>query len=126
MLPEQSNPAVSFAGARSIPRSEPIKQNIAVWRTGAAYDLFGSGRTAVKASYSRYGLQVGIDRVTTVNPLATGNRTCPWVDANGDGRFQATKSHGACSGFSGGVQHVLRSRRRRLAVFRRGDGWRRA
>ena len=103
ILPAQSNPAGQFAPAREIPRSEPIKQNIGVWRTGAAYDLFGNGQTALKASYSRYALQVGIDRVTAVNPLATGNRTCPWGDANGDGRFQANEITGACSGFSGGV-----------------------
>jgi Carboxypeptidase regulatory-like domain/TonB dependent receptor len=103
ILPAQSNPAGQFAPARDIPRSEPIKQNIGVWRTGAAYDLFGNGETALKASYSRYALQVGIDRVTAVNPLATGNRTCPWNDANGDRRFQADEITAACSGFSGGV-----------------------
>ena len=103
ILPEQSNPAGQFAPARSIDRSEPIKQNIGVWRTGAAYDLFGNGETALKASYSRYALQVGIDRVTAVNPLATGNRTCPWNDANGDRRFQANEITAPCSGFSGGV-----------------------
>ncbi len=112
ILPEQSNPAGQFAPERSIPRSEPIKQNIGVWRTGAAYDLFGNGRTALKASYSRYGLQVGIDRVTAVNPLATGNRTCPWGDANGDGRFQANEITGAVLGIQRRRQHVLRSRRR--------------
>ena len=103
ILPAQSNPAGQFAPARSIERSEPIKQNIGVWRTGAAYDLFGNGETALKASYSRYALQVGIDRVTAVNPLATGNRTCPWNDANGDRRFQANEITAACSGFSGGI-----------------------
>ena len=46
-----------------------------MWRTGASYDLTGNGRTALKASYSRYGLQVGIDRVTAVNPLSAGSRT---------------------------------------------------
>jgi hypothetical protein len=63
----------------------------------------GSGRTALKASYSRYGLQVGIDRVTAVNPLSAGSRTRPWNDANGDGRFQAVEITGACSAFGGGV-----------------------
>ena len=111
ILPEQSNPAGQFAPARSIQRSEPIKQNIGVWRTGAAYDLFGNGQTALKASYSRYALQVGIDRVTAVNPLATGNRTCPWNDANGDRRFQANEITGCVLGIQRRRQHLLRGRR---------------
>jgi hypothetical protein len=75
-----------------------------VWRAGAAYDLTGTGRTALKASYSRYALQVGIDRVTSVNPLSNGSRTCPWSDPNGDGIFQESEVNTAqCGAFSGGV-----------------------
>jgi hypothetical protein len=103
ILPEQSNPGGPFVAARSVEKQEVIDQKLAVWRTGAAYNLTGSGRTALKASYSRYGLQVGIDRVTAVNPLSAGSRTCPWGDANGDGRFQAAEITGPCSAFSGGV-----------------------
>lgn len=103
-LPEQSNPAGRFSQARSIPETEVINQNIAVWRAGAAYDLTGDGRTALKAGYSRYGLQTGIDRVTSVNPLGDGSRTCPWSDPNGDGRFQESEVNVAqCSAFSGGI-----------------------
>ncbi len=104
VLPEQSAPAGRFAPARNVPEQDALNQNIFVWRTGAAYDLTGSGRTALKASYSRYGLQTGIDRVTNVNPLTNGNRTCPWTDPNGDGRFQESEVNVAtCSAFSGGV-----------------------
>ncbi len=68
------------------------------------YDLFGDGRTALKANYSRYALQVGIDRVTAVNPLTVGSRTCPWTDPNRDGRFQASEINMAeCGAFSGGL-----------------------
>ena len=71
---------------------------------GASYDLTGNGHTAIKASYSRYGLQVGIDRVTNVNPFSNGSRDCPWTDPNGDGNFQDVGSDVAqCSAFSGGV-----------------------
>jgi hypothetical protein len=103
-LPEQSNPGGTFIAARTQPEQEVIDQSVAVWRTGASYDLTGNGRTALKASYSRYGLQVGIDRVTNVNPLSAGNRTCPWSDPNGDGKFQSSEVNVAqCSAFSGGV-----------------------
>ena len=103
-LPAQSNPAGRFSQARSIPETEVINQNIAVWRAGTAYDVTGDGRTAIKAGYSRYGLQVGIDRVTNVNPLGNGSRTCPWSDPNGDGKFQESEVNVAqCGAFSGGV-----------------------
>jgi Carboxypeptidase regulatory-like domain len=103
-LPEQSVAAGQFVDARSVAETEVINQNIGVWRLGASYDLTGSGRTALKTSYSRYGLQVGIDRVTSVNPLSTGSRTCPWTDPNGDGKYQASEVNlASCSAFSGGV-----------------------
>ncbi|HUU33618.1 MAG TPA: TonB-dependent receptor, partial [Vicinamibacterales bacterium] len=103
-LPAQSNPAGRFVAAKSIPKTEVINQNIGVWRLGAAYDLTGTGRTALKASYSRYAQQVGIDRVTSVNPLSNGSRTCPWTDPNGDGKFQESEVNVAqCGAFSGGV-----------------------
>ncbi|MBL8137399.1 MAG: TonB-dependent receptor [Acidobacteria bacterium] len=104
ILPEQSAPATAFAPARSVAEQNVIEQDIAVWRAGASYDLTGNGSTALKASYSRYGLQTGIDRVTNVNPLTAGSRTCPWTDPNGDGAFQASEVNVAtCSAFSGGV-----------------------
>lgn len=103
-LPEQSNPGGTFIGPRTQAKEEVINQNSAVWRLGASYDLTGTGRTALKASASRYGLQVGIDRVTNVNPLSNGSRSCPWTDPNGDGRFQTSEVNVAqCSAFSGGV-----------------------
>jgi hypothetical protein len=64
----------------------------------------GDGQTALKTSYSRYGAQVGIDRVTNVNPLTNGSRDCPWSDPNSDGRFQLSEVNVAqCPAFSGGV-----------------------
>jgi hypothetical protein len=104
ILPDQSNPGGPFIAARTQSEQTVIDQSIFVWRAGASYDLTGSGRTALKSSYSRYGLQVGIDRVTNVNPLSAGSRTCPWTDPNGDGRFQLSEVNVAqCSAFSGGV-----------------------
>jgi hypothetical protein len=104
ILPDQSNPGGPFIAARTVSESTVLDQHLAVWRSGASYDLTGNGRTALKASYSRYGLQVGIDRVTNVNPLSAGSRTCPWTDPNGDGKFQLSEVNTAqCSAFSGGI-----------------------
>ena len=102
ILPEQSNPGGPYIAARSIPETEVINQNLFVWRAGASYDPTGTGKTALKASYSRYGLQVGIDRVTAVNPLTNASQTCPWTDPNGNGRFEASEvTLSSCSGFPG-------------------------
>ena len=101
-VPPQERSANRFIGPASFPE-KTIEQSRGVWRLGASYDLTGSGRTALKASYSRYALQVGIDRVTNINPLSSGSRTCPWGDANGDGKFQDAEITGACSAFSGGA-----------------------
>ena len=118
--PEQSNTNINFelydpgtlepdgtgpyGEPRTLAETEVINQSKAVWRAGAVFDLTGDGRTAVKASYSRYALQVGIDRVTSVNPLGTGSRTCPWSDPNRDGRFQESEINFAqCGAFSGGI-----------------------
>ncbi|MGE3273944.1 MAG: carboxypeptidase regulatory-like domain-containing protein [Vicinamibacterales bacterium] len=107
ILPDQSAPDGRFSPARTIAEQDVINQSIAVWRSGAVYDLTGRGTTALKASYSRYGLQTGIDRVTSVNPLTAGSRTCPWTDPNGDGVFQLSEVNPAqCSGFSGGVSTI--------------------
>ena len=98
-IPAQSSPAGTFVGARSVAESSPVDQKLAVWRFGLSYDPVGDGQTALKASYSRYGTQIGIDRVTNVNPFEFTSQTCPWTDLNGDGIAQANEI-GTCSGFS--------------------------
>lgn len=100
ILPAQSTTGGQFVAPRSLDESTPVKQNLGVWRAGLVYDPTGSGNTAVKASYSRYGLQVGIDRVTNVNPFSSGSRTCPWTDPNGDGIAQPSEINTAqCTAF---------------------------
>ena len=103
-VPDQSTEGGTFAGPRSVPGKEAINHSIAVWRAGASYDLTGNGRTALKASASRYGLQVGIDRVTNVNPFSVGSADCPWTDPNGNGKYDVGEINLAtCPAFSGGT-----------------------
>jgi outer membrane receptor protein involved in Fe transport len=101
ILPAQSTPGGPFLAARSISQSTPISQGLFVWRAGASYDPFGDGKTAVKVSASRYGLQVGIDRTLNVNPFQSQSQTCPWTDPNGDGIAEANEYGTGCSGFPG-------------------------
>ena len=103
-LPAQSIAAGQFVAAKSIPESSPINQNLAVWRTGLAFDPMADGKTALKASYSRYGLQVGIDRVLNVNPLQSDSQTCTWTDPNADGVAQLNEISG-CGGYAGLTSH---------------------
>src|SRR5439155_17149339 len=84
ILPAQSVADRQFVPARSINELSPIKQNLAVWRTGLVFDPIADGKTAFKASYSRYGLQVGIDRVLNVNPLQSEFKLFTWSDQNNE------------------------------------------
>jgi len=101
-FPEQTNPAGTFIGERRLAHTDVTNQKIGVWRTGLAYDLFGTGRTAIKASYSRYGQQVGLNRVQTVHPFSFTNGNVPWTDLNGDRVPQAGElDFSRFSGFPG-------------------------
>ena len=55
-------------------------------RVGVAYDLFGDGRTAIKASLGRYVAKIGNEITQANNPIVRSveqtNRS--WNDANGD------------------------------------------
>ena len=55
-------------------------------RVGAAYDLFGNGKTAVKAFLGRYVNFEAFGITTANNPsnLLVLNATRAWTDANGD------------------------------------------
>lgn len=87
-VPAQDQPAGRFLGARHFDEVT----NVPNWkdlspRLGVAYDLFGDGRTAVKASLSRY---VGGGPITATalaaNPVATtvNNANRNWTDLNGN------------------------------------------
>jgi len=68
-------------------------KDIVVWsdlvpRIGVIYDLRGDGRTALKASYSRYSEWQGVTWARGRNPNGVSSFYYNWSDANGDGRFQ--------------------------------------
>jgi len=123
-LPAQSNPGGLYAPAKSIPESSPINQRIFVWRTGLVYDPFVDGKTAIKASYSRYGLQVGIDRVLNVNPLQSDSQTCTWTDPNKDGVAQPGEIS-QCTGYTGVTSHYAGSTLNdvNLGISHNGPKW---
>jgi hypothetical protein len=62
-------------------------------RIGVTYDLFGNGKTALKASLSRYLAAQTTAFANSQNPIATtvATTTRPWSDANRDGIPQETE-----------------------------------
>ena len=54
-------------------------------RLGAAYDLFGDGRTVVRSSFVVYYGQIAPGGLSgTLNPVSAASISFPWNDANGD------------------------------------------
>jgi hypothetical protein len=57
-------------------------------RLGVAYDLFGNGKTALKASFGKYMTPDSSTFANLFNPVATFTDTRTWTDLNGDGIAQ--------------------------------------
>jgi carboxypeptidase family protein len=59
-------------------------------RTSIVYDLFGTGKTALRFGYNRFGVAATTTLASLYDPAAgtvinaAGNNTAPWVDKNGD------------------------------------------
>lgn len=72
--------------ARDYPGAEVLNWKDLSPRLGLSYDLFGTGRTALKLSVSRYVLQEGKGNTNAVHPViaATNSSSRNWTDANGD------------------------------------------
>jgi len=90
---DQSYPGVqsapTFANKWIGPRSFPEVNDIPNWkdfnpRLGVAYDLFGDGRTALKASIGRYVAKTNVDVSQLLNPINTSVNSAAraWGDAN--------------------------------------------
>jgi len=70
-------------------------RDIMVWdswspRIGLTYDIFGNGKTALKASFSRYTEYLMIQYFTTLHPFYPTSFAFYWVDTNYNGQIEQT------------------------------------
>jgi uncharacterized protein (DUF2141 family) len=72
-------PARHFDAIPNLPRWTDISP-----RFGAAYDLFGHGRTALKGTVGKYTQQEATGFSNTYNPSVSSNDIRTWRDLNGD------------------------------------------
>jgi hypothetical protein len=74
-------PARDFPAVSGVPAWKDLSPRI-----GAAYDLFGDGRTALKVSLGRYVAKTGTAVASANDPIATSvnSVTRTWADANGN------------------------------------------
>ncbi len=102
-LPVQNAPAGPWVGERNF----PAVKNVPNWsntvpRLGVAYDLFGSGRTVVKASASKYMQGQSTQLAQSVNPMILTFDRRSWSDPNRNGIAEFLEL-GPSTGFRGGV-----------------------
>ncbi|MGE3578631.1 MAG: carboxypeptidase regulatory-like domain-containing protein [Vicinamibacterales bacterium] len=103
-------PAGPFVGERSFQSVKSLpKFNDVTARVGAAYDLFGNGKTAIKGSWGRYLMGQGGGLMNTVAPanayVTSATRT--WNDVNGNFAPDCTFTNLAANGECGPSSEAL-------------------
>lgn len=101
-VPAQTAPAGRWIGERSYPEIPVNTWKTVVPRLGTSFDLFGNGKTAIKASASKYVQGEGVSLAQLINPLYLTSQRCAWRDVNGDTEAQ-TNEISSCQGWGGGI-----------------------
>jgi hypothetical protein len=104
-------PARSYAGVPDLPNWKTI-----VPRIGLSYNLFGKGKTVLKASASKYEGNQSVAFAQTVDPMFLTSETCTWTAPPGTTEAAMATSGASiiaaskftnCTGFNGSVNtHV--------------------
>jgi hypothetical protein len=86
--PTYSLPATEFVPTRDVVGADVLNWRDLNPRAGLAFDIFGTGKTAIKSSVSRYVVQeaIGIGVTGTANPISASlnTNTRSWTDGNSD------------------------------------------
>lgn len=103
-IPAQHKPAGAWVPAQDFAEIN----NVPDWftwvpRVALVYDIFGNGKTAIKANVSKYTERIGSGYMRNVNPTTRGFSTRPWTDSNND-LIPQLNELGAGTPFSGGTQ----------------------
>jgi hypothetical protein len=90
-LREQSAPPGRFAPARDY----PAVPNLPDWfdvvpRLGAAYDLFGTGKTALKFTFSKAMTSESVGFASRYSSMVSSSETRTWIDVDRQGRSLPT------------------------------------
>jgi len=108
-VPAQQTPASTYLPARSFPavHGAPLWKDLNP-RFGGAYDLFGDGRTALKASVGRYVGKTATMVTSENNPLTTtvASVTRTWTDGNGNFAAECDLRSSAANGECGVFQNL--------------------
>jgi hypothetical protein len=99
--PEQTLAAAQYRpSAVTFPAADVLNWKDLSPRLGVAYDLFGNGKTALKANLSRYVQQETLELTGAQNPVTASNAstTRSWTDRNGDFVVQGNPLNPALNG----------------------------
>jgi hypothetical protein len=108
-IPAQSSPASTWIQARNFGEISDVP-NWSDWsvRFAGAYDLFGTGKTAIKANASKYIASAASGYTQNFNPMSYSTQTRAWIDFDRNksildaaGNIQFNEVIGGTSNFGG-------------------------
>lgn len=130
--PAQVWPAVTPAAPSTATRSFPAIENVPNWnnfsvRVAGAYDVFGNGKTAVKANASKYIAAAAAGYAANFNPLtycgSCSGATRAWIDFDGNKSILDAAGNIQYNEVIGGTANFAQITSRPDPDLKRGYNW---
>ena len=123
-IPAESSDASIWVGARNF---API-ENVPNWndwtlRFAGAYDLFGTGKTALKANASKYIAAAASGYAQNFNPMSYVTETRAWIDLDGNKSLFDSAGNVTKGEVFGGTSNFDQVRNRPDPDLKRGYNW---